>query len=332
MWRATVVDLGRHAYLKDVRAVLCKLLDWGTIQMARRCTKPRGKTIDDPPHLLTHATKSFSFRTPARAENFTWDPLGAFQFPSPVQTPAAVNNTVFGKFFPASDKWTKHPTTILLHGWNAELCYRHLFPQLAARLRRAGLNTACMELPYHMQRRPVTGPVTDFISPHLARMLEATRQALADTQALASWLRDQGSPAVGVWGFSLGAWLAGLLTRTADELRFAVLTTPIARLDRVIMELPFCEPVRRSLQRQPVDLSFLNLATEKPVIQPSRILLVQSRHDLFAPAETVEELWRAWNRPEIWRLPHGHISVLFSKPVMDRTVEWIARQSRALSP
>jgi hypothetical protein len=154
-------------------------------------------------------------------------------------------------------------------------------------------------------------------------MLDATRQAIADTRALSHWLRAQGSTEVGLWGFSLGAWLAGLIARVEPQLRFAVLTTPIASISRAIQELAFCEPVRRSLQRTELDLRALNLGSQVPLLDPKDVLLVESRHDLFAPAETVEQLWEAWGRPGIWRLPHGHISVLMSVPVMKRTVRWI---------
>ena len=32
---------------------------------------------------------------------------------------------------------------------------------------------------------------------------------------------------------------------------------------------------------------------------------------LFAERQPIEELCKKWQRPEIWRLPHGHISGLF---------------------
>jgi hypothetical protein len=248
---------------------------------------------------------------------------GSFQFPSPLQTASARNNTVYGRLLKAAEPWQNRPTAILLHGWNAELCYRYRFPYLASRLRRFGINTAIIELPYHMHRRPLMGPVTDFISSDLNRMLEATRQATMEVRALCRWLQAQGSMALGVWGFSLGAWLAGLVARVEPSLRCAVLTTPIARMDQAIAQLPFCEPVRRGLNGRTVDLEDLNLASRSPSLDPGNILLVESRHDLFAPAETIEQLWEAWRRPEIWRVPHGHITVLASLPVTARTIRWI---------
>jgi pimeloyl-ACP methyl ester carboxylesterase len=309
-----------------VHAGLAKALDWGTIQLAGRWVKIGAESVPEPAvfekHLRLPQVFCDSIENPV---DWFLDAHGTFQFKSPVCTPSDQNNTVFGRLYPAAKEWTHHPTVLLLHGWNAELCYRRQFPYLAWRLRQAGFNAATIELPYHLQRRPRNGPVTDFISSDLARMIEATRQAVADIRTLGHWLIEQGSPCVGLWGFSLGAWLAGLMVCSEPHLPFAVLTTPIARLDRAIGELWFCEPVRRSLRNKGhgVDLRSLNLISRAPQIDPSRILLIEARHDLFVPADTIEELWQAWHQPAIWRLSHGHISVLLSIPIIERTVHWI---------
>lgn len=306
-------------------ALLAKPLDWWVIRLASRSTgvsegslEPSRALAQIVPEL--HIGRKVSPATPVL--NFTAD--DAFEFTSPVETPAPCNNRVHGRLFKVGQDWRNRPVAILMHGWNAEVCYRHLFPRLARRLSRAGLNTVIFELPYHMQRRPRVGPMNDFISSDLFGMMEATRQAIADARSLCQWCRAQGVPAVGLWGFSLGAWLIGLLTRLEAELSFAVLTTPIARIDRAVATLAFCEPIRRSIVAQPVDLRILNLGTERPLLAPERILLMQSKHDQFAPAETLNELWRAWKEPAMWQLPHGHISLLASGRIFARTVEWIS--------
>jgi alpha-beta hydrolase superfamily lysophospholipase len=311
-----------------LRAILTKPLDWLVIQLARRHVR----LGPAPPPELERLEQCLR-----RADFFGGSDLprigcplagsGRLAYASPVITPFPENNTVHGRWFPASDRWEGYPTAILLHGWNAALFYRYGFPLLAARLQRAGVNVAAIELPYHMQRRPRQGVVTDFISSDLERTIEASRQAIADVRVLCDWFASRTGRGVGVWGFSLGAWLAGLVAHAEPHLNFAVLTTPIARIDRVIDELPFCEPVRRSLESLSLDLRGLNLVSHQPRLDPSRILLMESRHDLFAPAETVEELWQAWGQPEIWRLSHGHISVMASVAIMRRAGQWIARKA-----
>ena len=310
-----------------MHAWLTRGVDRWVIQLATRAHQ-RSQPLtpgSSPPDLVTEADLADP-TVPVGVPNLALAEDGTFRFPSPIQTASTCNNTVFGRLFKTADAWQGRPTVILVHGWNAALCYRYRFPFLASRLRRYGINTAAMELPYHMHRRPLRGPVTDFISSDLHAMLEATRQAIAEARALGGWLQAQGSTAIGLWGFSLGGWLAGLTARVEPGLRFAVLTTPIARMDQAIAQLPFCEPVRRSLNGKTIDLRGLNLESRAPSIESRNILLVESLHDLFSPAETIEQLWEAWRRPEIWRVPHGHITVLMSLRVTERTVRWIHRR------
>jgi dienelactone hydrolase len=272
------------------------------------------------PDLFTGAVE------PARDLNFKSE--HDFQFTSPMDSPWHENHVVHGKFYRAGKDWRAKPSVILLHGWNGELGYWRQFPYLAWRLNRRGVNAAMFELPYHAQRKPqARDAIRNFISHDLRRMIEATQQALADARALLGWLEEQGSPRVGFWGVSLGAWLAGLLACHEPRGQFAVLMTPVNRMDRAIRELAFCEPIRRSLGETELCLDPLNLLSYEPRLPPEKILLVQSRYDLFAPSETVEELWQRWGQPHMWRLRHGHISVLMSFPVMERTVRWIANAS-----
>jgi pimeloyl-ACP methyl ester carboxylesterase len=264
------------------------------------------------------------------ARDITFTSAHDFQFASPMDSPWHENRIVHGKLFRAGKQWRRKPTVILLHGWNGELGYWRQFPYLAWRLNRHGLNAAMFELPYHAQRKPqARDAIRNFISHDLRCMIEATQQALADARALLGWLEEQGSPAVGFWGISLGAWLTGLLACHEARSRFAVLMTPVNRMDRAIRELAFCEPIRRSLRDTSICLDPLNLLSYRPLVSANQILLIQSRYDLFAPSETVEELWRAWDQPDMWRVRHGHISVLMSLLVMERTVRWVARASRA---
>jgi hypothetical protein len=62
----------------------------------------------------------------------------------------------------------------------------------------------------------------------------------------------------------------------------------------------------------------------QPVIPKENILLIQGRYDLLVEAEQTEELWKEWNQPEIWRLPHGHVSWMFAPGVTGRVLRWLS--------
>jgi predicted alpha/beta hydrolase family esterase len=101
--------------------------------------------------------------------------------------------------------------------------------------------------------------------------------------------------------------------------------TPVSRMDRVVAELDFCAPIRRSLNGARVKLDPLNLINHQLKIAPANVLFVASENDLFAPIRTVEELRQIWMGTELWRSRHGHISVLMSMKVMERTIDWVTR-------
>jgi hypothetical protein len=52
---------------------------------------------------------------------------------------------------------------------------------------------------------------------------------------------------------------------------------------------------------------------------------VAARHDLFAPAHTIDELESAWH-PEVWRHSHGHITILMSSRTIRRIAKWMAER------
>ena len=250
-------------------------------------------------------------------------PDGTFQFHSPVTTGIAKNDQVHGKLFLAGESWATKPLVIVVHGWNAELHYLHVLPFVARALNKHRLNAALIELPFHLHRRPLNGTMRDFISDDLPGMLRATHQAISDIDSLARWAKAQGCQNVAVWGFSLGAWLAGLYICQSTVPSAAVLTTPIANLASAVRELQFCHPIRSAIEGTDLDLTPLNLTHYRPLIPPDAIQVMQSDYDLFAPVEEYAELARAWDLKQWEKEPHGHISILTSRRAMKRSIQWL---------
>jgi dienelactone hydrolase len=153
--------------------------------------------------------------------------------------------------------------------------------------------------------------------------MEAVHQALAEVNAMVHWLSAQGCPRVSVMGFSLGAWLGGLAACHNPKISCAVLITPVSRMDRMVAEAAFCKPIRQGLKSQPMDLTRLNLVSHKPRLTRGQMLMVVAEHDEFVPADTSQELWEAWGNPELWSLPHGHITILTSSNMMKRASKWV---------
>jgi dienelactone hydrolase len=313
-------------------SVICEAIDrWVIRSAAKRLPPPTGAD----PHLAQAAEM---IRKPGFFYNGVvpapMELLGGkkFKFSSPVQTAVPENNTVYGNLARCGARWRQRPAVILLHGWNDKLNYNYRFPSLARDLTRRGVNSIIFEMPYHFRRRPARkGVRSDFISEDLAHTVEATHQALAEINAMVAWLQAQGVKRVALWGFSLGGWLAGLAACFNPAIACAVLVTPVVRMDRMVQDTPFCKLLRGSLGAQSenmADWSKLNLTAHKPLVPKINILLIQAQYDLFVPGSTLEELCQTWDEPEMWRLPHGHISVLTSSSTMKEVMRWMGPRLR----
>jgi dienelactone hydrolase len=306
-------------------AGLLKLVDWTAMQMAAASMpQPDGRN----PRLL-EARKLIDwpdfFPSKVEAADVQFTGKVRFAFETPCPGLYEENNIVHGRLFRCGQDWQQRPTVLLLHGWNDVIDHRVRFPGMARQFNRSGLNAATLEAPFHFQRRPrQLGAWSNFLCPDILRTVEAVRQAVQEIRAFSQWLRQQGCPAVGLLGVSLGGWLAGLAVCHEARFACAVLLVPAASMDRLMEDAPFFRGIRLALNGQPIQAGRLNLMQARPVIPKENILLIESVHDLFVPVETMEQLWRHWDQPEIWRLGHGHISVLVAPGLCGRIIDWMA--------
>ena len=312
MWRFIARPLDRYAIRSACGSVL---------------PSPDRQTHADEATELIQRPDFFSPDVVPAALRFT--DKTSFEYPSQVRTGSPSNDMVRGACEFAGQDWQKRPSVILLHGWNASLQYQWQFPYWCQLLARAGVNAFRFELPHHMSRTPVEpGVIRNFLSGDLLHVTRSTHQALADLRALALWLREQGSPVVGAWGVSLGAWLSGLAAARQPEIETTVLLTPVVRMGRAVQELAFFDPIRESITGLESRFEGLDLVSHPAPAAPKKSLVVASELDLFAPCATIDELEQAWH-PEVWRVGHGHISVLLSGRVIRRTAKWLASQMLA---
>jgi dienelactone hydrolase len=307
-------------------APLAKFIDWSSIQVVTMRCRDDGRNLrlEEALQFLKGLDFIPAESQPARVE-FN-GPLH-FRFPTPRPCAFAENNVVYGRLYRCAERWQERPVIVLLHGQGGEPDYHFRFPLIARRCNRAGFNTATLVEPYHFQRAPPQFGA--FSIPNHLLWAQSLAQAVAEIRALAGWLLGEGCPAVALWGISLGGGLAGLAVCRDARLASVVLTVPAVRLNLSIAERVIWRRIREAWQGQraaweALNLTALNLTSAQPAIPKDNILLIEAIHDLMAPKEAIEELWQVWGQPDIWRLPHGHVSWMGVPGFTNRVLRWLA--------
>jgi hypothetical protein len=67
----------------------------------------------------------------------------------------------------------------------------------------------------------------------------------------------------------------------------------------------------------------------QPIIPRNNILLIGGIHDLVCPMDQIDTLWREWGQPNLWRLPHGHISFMSERGLTERVLSWLTPRMTA---
>jgi len=235
-----------------------------------------------------------------------------FRFPTPRPCEFPENNVVHGRLYRCPERWQERPVILLLPGWNDSASYKLRFPLLARRCNRAGFNVATLVAPYHFQRRPRHHAA--FENGDCLQLAQGAAQGIAEIRALTGWLLRDGCPGVALWGYSMGAGYAGMTVCHDARLAAVVLASPAVRFRPWVEELAVRPRIRERLQsvRQLCDtmnLTPINLTIIRPAIPRERILLIEGIHDLICLKDNIEDLWKSWGQPDIWRLPHGHVGI-----------------------
>jgi len=173
-----------------------------------------------------------------------------------------------GKLHRAGKAWREKPAVILLHGWNGEA-------GLSLAISIAGLATGAPRRQRRDDRIAVSWPAKtagsgrhlQFISRDLLRMVEATRQAIATRGPWPPGSRARFA-ARGLVGILDGRLAGGLVAGHDPRAAFAVLLTPIARLDGPSQNWPFASRSARASRTTAIRFDALNLRAHFPFAGP----------------------------------------------------------------
>ena len=232
-----VVD---HVNGDDPRKLLAEYSRWAVANSDEHFAAPQGLqfTLDKrlyPSAASINAAELKKPVTQTEVDVLTWQ--------SAVETPSAENNTAYATYFPArrsadanvrmsvvstrtnadgshfsigrdgfaggagdSDEGVRAPAVIILPHWNAKA---GTYFDLAKFFNKVGLSALRLTMPYHEERMPPELERADhLVAPNIGRSLQSIRQAVLDTRAAVTWLKEQGYEKVGIVGTSIGSCVA----------------------------------------------------------------------------------------------------------------------------
>ena len=258
---------------------------------------------------------------------FTFPTLHPMKFP---ETNLAVGRLYRNRGAPGA------PVVIISHGWAHKTLrvIEHLYVRPFV---RAGFSVAFVAHPLHFERTPPGAYSGELVvSADVVLTVEAFRQGVIDMIGAANWLRAKGHGTIGVFGYSLGGYLAGIMAAVRDDWAFAVLggagdspvspilDTPLGR--NIREDLGACGMLDRAkLMRA---WKVISPAAFRPRISKERVLIIAGRYDRIMLPASVRRLWRAWGRPPVRWMNRGHYALLATnRGLMSHAIPFMKRMS-----
>ena len=178
---------------------------------------------------------------------------------------------------------------------------------------RLGVNLAFPVLPLHGARGSARMSGGELLRPDYVQMVHLFANATHDVRSLIRWLRARGARRVGLYGISLGAYVASLVAALEDDLACIIAGIPavdfpslardneswVMRSERVHTERDW--QLVRSVT-QPVSPLALT-----PRLPRERRFIYAGIADRVVRPDQPSALWRHWERPEIHWFSGGHM-------------------------
>ncbi|MCZ6778009.1 MAG: alpha/beta hydrolase family protein [Acidobacteria bacterium] len=273
--------------------------------------------------------------SPGPVHRLPWTRFQDLAFDSPHPLPFPEANRARARWFRGGIDFDR-PLVILGHGW-AHRGLENVQRIYVKRIVEGGCDLLLPTLPMHLERAP-TGTYSGeiMVSGDVVLTAEAFRQAVVEMRALVRWARQQGYTRVGVLGYSLGGFLAGLLACVERNLSFAIIAGACSGLATTILDTRLGRNIRKDLavcgmldrQRLEAAWAILSPARLRPQLPLHRLLLLAGRYDRIMPASSVRQWQRSWQLPYIRWYERGHYTLLaLPGKVLKESLAFIHRQA-----
>jgi hypothetical protein len=227
------------------------------------------------------------------------------------------------------------PWIVALHGYGTGEPYDLWWMGSAAAHQQLGVNVMNVILPRHgprgrvaiADRFPGFDPVVN---------VYGFAQAIWDARRAITWARQQGDTAIGVYGISLGGYVASLLAGVEPAVACVVAGIPVVDFGELIgnhtaryqgADHPLVRAVRSDAS---VSLNRLvSPLAHAPLVPHDRRFMYAAVGDRMATTSQAVALWRHWDAPETLWVQGSHIGA----PMARRTRRFVfdAFRSRSIA-
>jgi dienelactone hydrolase len=214
------------------------------------------------------------------------------------------------------------PWVVCVHGFAMGYPFMDFAGLHTARLHRdLGLNVVLPVLPLHGARKVTRVSGEPFLSFDMMNTVHGLTQAVWDVRRLLWWIRAQGATAIGVYGVSLGAYVAALLVGIEDGLDAVVAGIPVVDFPALFqahspvhirarsIEHHILGGVAEEVCRVVSPLSFT------PRVPHDRRFVFAGYGDRLAVPSQARALWEHWDHPQMTWYPGNHVGYLWSRQV-----------------
>ncbi len=216
------------------------------------------------------------------------------------------------------------PWLVCLHGFGMGQASMDLRGIRAPQLHRGlGMNLAMVVLPLHGPRQdPGTSRGEGFMSIDLIDSVHGMAQAAYDARSAIRWIRaTSGDVPVGVYGISLGAYVASLVASLEPDLACVIAGIPATDIPDLYRRHGTPAVRRRAVEAGALgpDVDSVHRVVSPLVLAPKpprqRRFIFAGVGDRMSTAEQATRLWEHWNRPKIAWYPGSHIGFFMASSV-----------------
>jgi len=221
------------------------------------------------------------------------------------------------------------PWLVCIHGMGMGNPIMDLPAFKASRLfAERGLNLVFPILPMHGPRK---APGAGFPGFDQLDAVHGLAQGLWDIRRLIDWVADQGAPAIGAHGVSLGGYMTALTTSYEPAIGSAIAGVPVIDFPALAEHHASGRQLRIGReQHMSGEIAERVHRVVSPLARPSllpadRLAIYAGIGDRMATPAQAERLWQHWDQPEVCWYPGNHVAFFWSSKVDGFVTETLDR-------